>query len=289
MAATGAPQGLARRKAYTSSSVADTTSWASPQYMADWVLIEGAGTTVLVAEDGGTFTDVRTTQNPDVILPGPWSQFTSTTCTRVTMGNGPVPPAQSPPATAVAALSGSLGAIALTGGLGGGGTAGSPVLNVSAPNVTGTLPSANMSTAAAGIIGGVALTGGLTGTAGSPVLNVSSGNVTGIMPAGISQTFVDVSTIYNASFAAATAALNAYMFTSASQTATLPAITSALAGIPCAFVNLGTGATAANIAASGTAYFVGAGGATSATVAPKSGAAVRFIPSNFLNAWIQGV
>lgn len=251
MAATGQPEGLARRKQYTSVSTADTGatgSWGTPQYYANWVLIEGAGTTVLTNEDGSTFTVVTDTVLPIQLFPGPFTGFTSTTATRVTMGNGIMPPAPTPPATVVAALAGALGGVALTGGLGGGGTAGSPILLVSSPNVTGVLPAAN------------------------------------------AQDFGDIATINLTSFTAAAASVNAFNFTAGSLTCFLPAITASLVGQALSFWNAGTGATTAKIAANGTAFISGFAGATAATItAPASGVAVRYYPSLSQNGWLQGL
>lgn len=145
MAATGTPQGLATRKQYTSASVADTTTWASPAYYADWVQIIGAGSTIVVTEAGASLTLTTDSAEPELIMSGPFTSFTSTTATRVRMGNGPAPQPISAPPTAVAALAASLGGVQLAGGLGGGGTAGAVVLNVSSPNVSGVLPAGNAS------------------------------------------------------------------------------------------------------------------------------------------------
>lgn len=92
MAATGVPQGPGKVRQYTSASAADTTTWAGPQSMAAWVQIIGAGSTVLVAEDGASVTITTDAAEPGAVLPGPWQAFTSTTATRVRMGHGPLPP-----------------------------------------------------------------------------------------------------------------------------------------------------------------------------------------------------
>lgn len=246
MAATGTPEGLSRRKQYTNASSADTTSWSTPAYYANWVQVIGAGSTVVTNEDGSTLTITTDSAEPNTCILGVFTGFTSTTASRVRMGNGTPPEPISPPPTAVAALAGSLGGVQLAGGLGGGGTAGAPVLLVSSPNVSGVLPAAN---------------------AGD---------------------FTDIATINLTSFTATYAAVNAYVFTAGSLTVFFPAITSALQSL--AVVNLGTGATAAKLAGNGTAFFVGQGGATAATLtAPASGAALRFFGSPQQNAWIQGL
>lgn len=92
MSATGTPQGKAIRKQYTSASSADTTTFAAPPNMADWCQIIGAGSTVLVDESGTSVTITTDAAEPAAMIPGPWIAFTSTTATRVRMGNGDAPP-----------------------------------------------------------------------------------------------------------------------------------------------------------------------------------------------------
>ena len=91
MAATGTPQGKAIRKQFTSASSADTTTFASAPNMADWAQIIGAGSTVLVVENGDSLTITTDAAEPSALIPGPFTAFTSTTATRVRMGNGQAP------------------------------------------------------------------------------------------------------------------------------------------------------------------------------------------------------
>lgn len=100
-----------RRLVYTSASAADATTWASGGTMADWVLIEGAGTTVLYDESGLSANAVSIVTDglaPNKVLTGPWSRFVSTTATRVTMGQGIAPPIPNAQSLATG-LAGSLG------------------------------------------------------------------------------------------------------------------------------------------------------------------------------------
>ncbi len=96
MAATGQQNSITKRAQYTSISSADTT-WNTPAGMADWVLIVGAGSTVLVDEAGTSRTFVTDANLPNLTLPGPWQAFTSTTAAHVFMGNGGVAPTATPP------------------------------------------------------------------------------------------------------------------------------------------------------------------------------------------------
>ena len=91
MAATGTQQGKAIRKQFTSASSADTTTFASAPNMADWAQIIGAGSTVLVVENGDSLTITTDAAEPSALIPGPFTAFTSTTATRVRMGNGQAP------------------------------------------------------------------------------------------------------------------------------------------------------------------------------------------------------
>lgn len=91
MAATGTQQGKAIRKQFTSASSADTSSFAAAPNMADWAQIIGAGSTVLVVENGDSLTITTDAAEPVALIPGPFTAFTSTTATRVRMGNGQAP------------------------------------------------------------------------------------------------------------------------------------------------------------------------------------------------------
>lgn len=102
MAATGTPNGKAIRKQYTSISAADITSFLAAPDMADWAQIIGAGSTVLVAENDASVTITTDAAEPAAMIPGPWKAFTSTTATRVRMGNGEAPPIVAPPTNAFA-------------------------------------------------------------------------------------------------------------------------------------------------------------------------------------------
>jgi len=99
---------------YTSSSSADTTSWASPG-TAEWVQIIGAGSTVVKTEKGGGTSRTITTDaaEPVALIRGQFIGFASTTATRVRMGVGPGP-ALAPPATAVPATTSALGGVELS-------------------------------------------------------------------------------------------------------------------------------------------------------------------------------
>lgn len=87
MAATNQVEGKTARKVYTSASAADT-SWNTNPGMASWVHIQGVGLTVLVDESGNNVTLTTDAAEPASVRAGPWQAFTSTTATRVTMGNG---------------------------------------------------------------------------------------------------------------------------------------------------------------------------------------------------------
>jgi len=92
MSGTGQAQSApTKRKQYTSGSSADTSTFAAPN-QADWVQIIGAGSTVVVDESGASVTLTTDAAEPVLSLPGPWSAFTSTTATRVRMGQGGKPP-----------------------------------------------------------------------------------------------------------------------------------------------------------------------------------------------------
>ncbi len=114
MSATGVKQGPATRRQYTSGSSADTTTWAAPNTMADWALIVGAGSTVLTDETGTSVTLTTDAALPNVVIPGPWKAFTSTTATRVTMGNGAAPPAPAVPASAVPSTTSAVGGVKMS-------------------------------------------------------------------------------------------------------------------------------------------------------------------------------
>lgn len=113
MGATGQASGPGRVKEYTSASSADTTSWDSAPEMADWIQIIGAGSTVAEDERGTSVTITTDAAEPAAVIPGPWSAFTSTTATRVRMGNGP-PPAPVVPASAVPATTSATGGVRLS-------------------------------------------------------------------------------------------------------------------------------------------------------------------------------
>lgn len=89
---------------YTSGQ--SSTDFAFPSD-AQWIQIFGSGTVVLAMAGGVTFT--RTAVGGEV-FPGTYLSLTSTSCTSVVLGNGPIPPAVSPSGTAagvtVAAISG---------------------------------------------------------------------------------------------------------------------------------------------------------------------------------------
>jgi hypothetical protein len=142
MSATGQPNNPTVRKVYLSGASADVTTWIAGGAMADWVLIEGVGTTVLVDESGNPSSLVTDSTAPCKSLPGPWTKFTSTTASRVTMGNGGEPPPLGVPATAVAATSSAIGAVALSGGLGG--NAAAPTLQFGSGLGSGVVPAANV-------------------------------------------------------------------------------------------------------------------------------------------------
>lgn len=114
MAATGAPQGPGKVKQYTSVSSADTTTWAAPPNMAAWAQIIGAGSTVLVDESGANVTITTDAAEPACVLPGPWQAFTSTSATRVRMGNGDAPPVPVVPASAVPGTASAVGGTKLS-------------------------------------------------------------------------------------------------------------------------------------------------------------------------------
>lgn len=113
MAATGTQQGKAIRKQFTSASSADTTTFASAPNMADWAQIIGAGSTVLVVENGDSLTITTDAAEPSALIPGPFTAFTSTTATRVRMGNGQAPPIVVP-ASAVPATASATGGVQLS-------------------------------------------------------------------------------------------------------------------------------------------------------------------------------
>jgi hypothetical protein len=113
MSKTNQGEGQTRRIVYNSGSSADT-SWNTNPGAASWVLIEGVGTTVLLDETGATFSCVTDALMPNKALPGPWTGFTSTTATRVTMGNGGRVPPVAVPASAVPATSSSTGGVQLS-------------------------------------------------------------------------------------------------------------------------------------------------------------------------------
>lgn len=92
MSAQGIANGPAIRKVYTSASPGDTTAWVSAATMADWIKIVGIGTTIVVDESGNSVTLTTDAAEPSIVLPGTWKAFTSTTATRVTMGNGGMMP-----------------------------------------------------------------------------------------------------------------------------------------------------------------------------------------------------
>lgn len=113
MSATGQAQGPQRIKEFTSISSADTTTFSAPSAMAEWVQIIGAGSTVLVDEQGNSTTITTDAAEPAAQLPGPWKAFTSTTATRVRLGAGKAPPIVVP-ASAVPGTTTALGGVKLS-------------------------------------------------------------------------------------------------------------------------------------------------------------------------------
>ncbi len=103
MAATGTAQGKATRLVYDNASIAATFS--IPGTMPDWAEIVGAGTTVLIDEAGNSVSLVTDSAQPNRVVPGPWSGFTSTSATRVLMGNGRMPQVAIPGTGAAAGVS----------------------------------------------------------------------------------------------------------------------------------------------------------------------------------------
>ena len=79
---------------YTSGQSSSTFAFPSD---AQWFQAVGPGTVVLEMAGGVTFT--RTCVGGEV-YPGTYLSLTSTTCTYVVLGNGPIPPAVSPSGTA---------------------------------------------------------------------------------------------------------------------------------------------------------------------------------------------
>lgn len=109
MSGTGQAQSApTKRKQFTSASSADTSTFAAPN-QADWVQIIGAGSTVLIDESGASVTLTTDAAEPALCLSGPWLAFTSTTATRVRMGQGGKPPEIQVPASAVPATTAAVG------------------------------------------------------------------------------------------------------------------------------------------------------------------------------------
>lgn len=89
MSATGVPQGPSFVVQYISSQAA--VAFSDPTKYPDWAHIIGAGSTVLTNEDGTSVTITTDATEPQALIPGPFKAFTSTTATRVRMGNGDPP------------------------------------------------------------------------------------------------------------------------------------------------------------------------------------------------------
>jgi len=90
MSGTGIAQGKSFVVQYTSSQTA--VAFSDPAKYPDWAHIIGAGSTVLVNEDATSVTITTDTTEPQALVPGPFTGFTSTSALRVRMGNGDPPP-----------------------------------------------------------------------------------------------------------------------------------------------------------------------------------------------------
>lgn len=88
------------KKEYLSGASADTATFAATP--ASWVMILGAGSTVLADGEGNAVTLTTDAIEPNAVIPGPFTAFTSTTATRVRMGVGLVP--RSPAAVSAASI-----------------------------------------------------------------------------------------------------------------------------------------------------------------------------------------
>lgn len=104
---TGQPTSApAKIKQFVAASSADATTFAAPN-QADWVMIIGAGSTVLKDEAGNSITLTTDAAEPVLCLPGPWSAFTSTTATRVRLGMGKPPIVAIPPTSVLDYVAGT--------------------------------------------------------------------------------------------------------------------------------------------------------------------------------------
>lgn len=98
-------------KEYTTFSTPAVTYSASS--MPKWIMILGAGTTVVTNEDGSTGTFVTDATNPNRVLTGTFSSLVSTTSARVVLGTDAPP--QLPPAAI--GLSVQTGTVTLAAGV----------------------------------------------------------------------------------------------------------------------------------------------------------------------------
>lgn len=111
MSATGATAG--KQIIYIFSSSSDPTTFSNPAQYPDWIQVIGSGSTVVVDESGNSRTLTTDAAEPSGCWPGPFTAFTSTTATRVRMGQGALPPI-AVPASAVPATTSAVGGVKLS-------------------------------------------------------------------------------------------------------------------------------------------------------------------------------
>lgn len=97
-----------RNRQYTSISAAETFN---PPI--GWIVIVGAGSTVMVDQSGTSVTFTTDAAAPSLPMPGPFVSFTSTTATRVFAGDGAIP-TLAVPASAVPSTTAAVGGVKLS-------------------------------------------------------------------------------------------------------------------------------------------------------------------------------